>query len=98
VSAATLNMTPMECWVTLPAIWSEEAKNATLQAAKRAGFGSRPGDEIFTIAEPEAAAIATLKKFSNPNTLNCLTVRFFDLSISFQSRANTFMARSTNTF
>jgi hypothetical protein len=60
----TLKNTPMECWITLPAIWSDEAKDATLQAAKKAGFGNRPGDEVFTIAEPEAAAIATLKKYS----------------------------------
>ncbi|KAK0103678.1 hypothetical protein ONS95_005688 [Cadophora gregata] len=62
--------TPMECWVTLPAIWSEEAKVATLQAAKKAGFSNRSGDEIFTIAEPEAAAIATLKMYSHTDSLN----------------------------
>lgn len=47
----TFDNTPMECWVTLPAVWSEEAKDATLKAAKNAGFGKRPGDEIYTIAE-----------------------------------------------
>ncbi|TAQ85429.1 hypothetical protein B7494_g6250 [Chlorociboria aeruginascens] len=70
MSATTYDMTPMECWITLPAIWSEEAKDATLQAAKKAGFGSRPQDEIYTIAEPEAAAIATLKKFSGSDAMN----------------------------
>jgi molecular chaperone DnaK (HSP70) len=64
----TFNNTPMECWITLPAIWSDEAKDATLQAAKRAGFGNRPGDDVFTIAEPEAAAIATLKKYSGSSS------------------------------
>ncbi len=59
-----LKTTPMECWITLPTIWSDEAKNATLQAAKKAGFDNRPGDEVFTIAEQEAAAIATLNKYS----------------------------------
>ncbi|KAG4415113.1 hypothetical protein IFR04_011750 [Cadophora malorum] len=67
--------TPMECWVTLPAIWSEEAKVATLEAAKKAGFSSRPGDEIFTIAEPEAAAIATLKMYSHTDSFNKLKPR-----------------------
>ncbi|KAE9364639.1 Hsp70 family protein-like protein [Stipitochalara longipes BDJ] len=62
--------TPMECWITLPAIWSDEAKEATLQAAKKAGFGNRPGDEVFTIAEPEAAAIAALKKYAAADCLN----------------------------
>jgi hypothetical protein len=75
----TFENTPMECWVTLPAIWSDEAKDATLQAAKRAGFGNRPGDEVFTIAEPEAAAIATLKKYSGsgPDALNPVKVCLF---------------------
>lgn len=70
----TFESTPMECWITLPAIWSDEAKDSTLIAAKKAGFGNRRGDEVFTIAEPEAAAIATLKKFSGPNALNAIKV------------------------
>jgi hypothetical protein len=72
---ATYEATPMECWVTLPAIWSEEAKVATLEAAKRAGFANRPDDEIFTIAEPEAAAIATLKLYSRMDAFNPIKVR-----------------------
>ncbi|PMD34535.1 Hsp70 family protein-like protein [Hyaloscypha variabilis F] len=64
--------TPMECWITLPAIWSDEAKDATLTAARNAGFGNRVGDEVFTIAEPEAAAIATLKSYSGTNGLNAV--------------------------
>lgn len=51
-----LRVTPMEFWVTIPAIWSDEAKQATLTAAKRAGFGARAGDEVNLIPEPEAAA------------------------------------------
>lgn len=70
----TFQSTPMECWITLPAIWSDEAKDATLTAAKNAGFGSKLGDEIFTIAEPEAAAIATLKRFSTPDAFNAVKV------------------------
>ncbi|TVY15152.1 Heat shock protein [Lachnellula arida] len=70
MTAATFKITPMECWITLPAIWSDEAKDATLAAAKKAGFGNREGDEVFTIAEPEAAAIATLKSFAAPDALN----------------------------
>jgi len=74
MTASTFENTPMECWITLPAIWSEEAKDATLQAARKAGFGNRPKDEIFTIAEPEAAAIATLKRYSVPDALNPIKV------------------------
>lgn len=59
----TLQITPIEVWVTVPAIWSPAAKNATLEAAKSAGFGSRAhlGDSINVIAEPEAAALTILK-------------------------------------
>lgn len=70
MTAVTFENTPMECWITLPAIWSDEAKDATLAAAKEAGFGNREGDEVFTIAEPEAAAIATLKSYAAPDALN----------------------------
>jgi hypothetical protein len=77
----TFETTPMECWITLPAIWSDEAKDATLAAARKAGFGNRIGDEVFTIAEPEAAAIATLKRCSGPNSLTpikvCLCIKPF---------------------
>ncbi|KFZ02938.1 hypothetical protein V502_11372 [Pseudogymnoascus sp. VKM F-4520 (FW-2644)] len=67
---STFEKTPMECWITLPAIWSDEAKAATLTAARNAGFGHKSHDEVFTIAEPEAAAIATLKKYAEPGALN----------------------------
>lgn len=72
MTTVTFESTPMECWITLPAIWSDEAKDATLAAAKKAGFGNREGDEVFTITEPEAAAIATLKGFAAPGVLNHL--------------------------
>jgi hypothetical protein len=71
---STFEKTPMECWITLPAIWSDEAKAATLIAAKNAGFGQKTNDEVFTIAEPEAAAIATLKKYAEPDALNPIKV------------------------
>jgi hypothetical protein len=71
---STFEKTPMECWITLPAIWSDEAKAATLTAARNAGFGHKPKDEVFTIAEPEAAAIATLKKYAEPDALNPIKV------------------------
>jgi hypothetical protein len=74
LTADTFKTMPMECWITLPAIWSDEAKDATLEAAKKAGFGNRVGDEVFTIAEPEAAAIATLKGYAAPNAPNPIKV------------------------
>jgi molecular chaperone DnaK (HSP70) len=40
--------------ITVPAIWSDMAKNLTRKAASRAGF---PDDKITLITEPEAAAL-----------------------------------------
>ncbi|KAF7872010.1 uncharacterized protein EAF02_009115 [Botrytis sinoallii] len=65
-------MSPIDCWISLPAIWSDEAKHATLDAARKAGFAANPMDEVHTIAEPEAAAIATLRELAAPGTLNAV--------------------------
>ncbi|KAF5877191.1 putative hsp70 family protein [Botrytis fragariae] len=65
-------MSPIDCWITLPAIWSDEAKHATLNAARKAGFATNPMDQVHTIVEPEAAAIATLKELAAPGTLNAV--------------------------
>ncbi|KKY15950.1 putative hsp70-like protein [Diplodia seriata] len=54
-------VTPVECWITVPAIWSDAAKDATRSAALDAGFGSRNFDKVNLIPEPEAAALAALK-------------------------------------
>jgi molecular chaperone DnaK (HSP70) len=52
-------------WVlTVPAIWSDAAKDATLAAARRAGLGP----ELTLISEPEAAAVYTLQAIQ-PNHL-----------------------------
>ncbi|KAK2850556.1 hypothetical protein FQN49_005545 [Arthroderma sp. PD_2] len=65
ITKETLHITPIEYWFTVPAIWSDQAKAQTKEAARLAGFGSnsaRPDDRIFMVTEPEAAAIAALKK------------------------------------
>ncbi|KAJ0346394.1 hypothetical protein KNSL1_007502 [Colletotrichum chrysophilum] len=59
--------TKVEFVLTCPAVWSDAAKNTTLQAAERAGMGSM--SEIQMISEPEAAAVYTLKAIQ-PNHLN----------------------------
>jgi molecular chaperone DnaK (HSP70) len=56
-----LNVTPIEFWFTMPAIWSDEAQHATRKAAMCAGFGTRSGDSVKMITEPEAAALAAFK-------------------------------------
>ncbi|KAK2875390.1 hypothetical protein FQN49_001639 [Arthroderma sp. PD_2] len=70
ITADVLAITPMEFWFTMPAIWSDGAQHATREAAKRAGFGSRPGDNISMISEPEAAAIAALKEHTRYEALS----------------------------
>jgi molecular chaperone DnaK (HSP70) len=59
--------TKVEFVLTCPAVWSDAAKNTTLQAAERAGMGAK--SEIQMISEPEAAAVYTLKAIQ-PNHLN----------------------------
>ena len=54
-----MSTTKVDFILTVPAVWSDAAKNATLQAAERAGMGSR--HELKLISEPEAAAVYTLK-------------------------------------
>jgi len=58
--------TRIEWVLTVPAVWSDAAKNATLVAAERAGMARR--DDIMLISEPEAAAVYTLRAIQ-PNHL-----------------------------
>ncbi|KAK4034205.1 hypothetical protein C8A01DRAFT_49366 [Parachaetomium inaequale] len=58
--------TKVDFVLTCPAVWSDAAKNTTLQAAERAGMGSQ--SQIQMISEPEAAAVYTLKAIQ-PNHL-----------------------------
>lgn len=60
ISTQILHVTPISFWFTHPALWSLRAQTSTMNAARRAGFGSRPRDEINLIKEPEAAAIFSL--------------------------------------
>jgi molecular chaperone DnaK (HSP70) len=60
---SVFNSTPIECWVTVPATWSDEARDITRKAAERAGFRrkGRPHDVVNVISEPEAAALSILR-------------------------------------
>jgi molecular chaperone DnaK (HSP70) len=53
-------ITPMEFWITVPAMWTDAAKTTTIEAAQAAGFGSRHMDSVHIITEPEAAALSVL--------------------------------------
>ncbi|OOF96507.1 hypothetical protein ASPCADRAFT_145022 [Aspergillus carbonarius ITEM 5010] len=63
---STFDSKSLEYVITVPAIWSEKAKMATLSCAKNAGFGET--SEIRIVSEPEAAAIHTLRA-NNPHSL-----------------------------
>jgi len=58
VGATILKSLPLEFCLTVPAIWSEVAKEKTLKACKKAGLKSKA--EILLVSEPEAAAIYAL--------------------------------------
>lgn len=51
--------------LTVPAVWSDGAKDATLRAAENAGLGQY---QLSLISEPEAAALYTLQAIQ-PNTI-----------------------------
>ncbi|KAI5794262.1 hypothetical protein DFH27DRAFT_127268 [Peziza echinospora] len=63
--------TPIKYCLTVPAVWSDKAKELTKQAARRAGM-CELSSEIRLITEPEAAAIHCLQKFQD--TSDCLKV------------------------
>ncbi len=55
-----INSIPLEFVVTVPAIWSDLAKDKTMKACKRAAGLSTSNASIHLISEPEAAAIYAL--------------------------------------
>ncbi|KAK4964856.1 hypothetical protein LTR28_003603, partial [Elasticomyces elasticus] len=61
-----MSTTKMRLVLTVPAVWSDKAKNATMQAAERAGIH----EDLSMITEPEAAAVYTLQAIQP----NCLVV------------------------
>ncbi|KAF2199167.1 actin-like ATPase domain-containing protein [Delitschia confertaspora ATCC 74209] len=61
-----MGMTKVQFVLTVPAVWSDAAKDATLKAAENAGMGNI--HDLKLISEPEAAAVYTLKTIQ-PNHL-----------------------------
>lgn len=64
---AVMDVTSIDFWFTVPATWQESANYATRMAAMGAGFGSRRGDQLYMITEPEAAAMAILSQANDAN-------------------------------
>lgn len=67
---------PFKVWITVPAIWSEEAQKNVRSAAELAGIVERqsgPATSINLVAEPEAAAFAVLRDFKGrPDVQVCV--------------------------
>lgn len=57
--------TPIDVILTVPAVWSDAAKDATLSAAEKAGMGT----EITMISEPEAAAHYAINSIDNQHKI-----------------------------
>lgn len=57
--------TPIDVILTVPAVWSDAAKDATLRAAEKAGMGTN----IAMISEPEAAAHYAINSVNNQNKI-----------------------------
>lgn len=58
-----LDTTPIEFWITVPAVWSDKATAATRRVARFAGFGQRQQDSLSVlVTEPEAAAMGVLSQ------------------------------------
>ena len=53
-----LSGVPINFWFTTPATWSKETQNLMRQAIQGAGFGKSPQHRVWTVPEPEAAALA----------------------------------------
>ncbi|RPA91804.1 actin-like ATPase domain-containing protein [Choiromyces venosus 120613-1] len=61
-----VKVSPLDFTLTVPAVWSDAAKNLTLQAAELAGLGRK--SSLRLISEPEAAALCCLRDIE-PNHL-----------------------------
>jgi molecular chaperone DnaK (HSP70) len=57
---------PLKVWITVPAIWEEDAREGMRQAVKKAGIledRTAGKTTVDLVAEPEAAAMAVLDDF-----------------------------------
>ena len=59
-------MTKIDFIITVPAMWSDAAKQKTEDAAIRAGLGNQHGLEM--LSEPESAAVYTLKNMDTTHS------------------------------
>lgn len=77
-----LESLPIHFWVTAPAIWDDRAQALMIDALRNAGFFDRPEDQVRTVSEPEAAAIAALKQ-SHDQSATLIKVMRVSTSVRF---------------
>ena len=58
--------TQREYVITVPAVWTEKARDLTAKCAVSAGMGSE--DKLHIVSEPEAAAMYAISRFREINT------------------------------
>ncbi|KAI9683419.1 MAG: hypothetical protein M1829_005491 [Trizodia sp. TS-e1964] len=63
---SVMQMTRVDFVLTVPAIWTDAAKQKTIEAAMKAGMGNEHGLQL--LSEPESAAIYTLKITDSQNS------------------------------
>ena len=61
VLETVLQRTPREYVITVPAVWTEKARDLTAKCAVDAGMGSE--DKLHIVSEPEAAAMYAIAIF-----------------------------------
>lgn len=54
-SGGNLDTTTIQFWFTVPALWSDPARALMREAIGNANFGTRHGDQVHLLTEPQAA-------------------------------------------
>ena len=65
VLGKSMNSMDIHYIVTVPAVWSDKAKDLTMQAATLADM---PQNNLYLLSEPEAAAVYTIRAIQ-PNSI-----------------------------
>lgn len=68
VGSTTLSLLNLHFVLAVPAGWPDLCRQRILDCAEDAGFATREGDRISSIAEPEAAALAAFTKYEKTDT------------------------------
>ncbi|KAL3466064.1 hypothetical protein BJX64DRAFT_284995 [Aspergillus heterothallicus] len=67
---------PIEFWFSIPAVWSESARNRMDDAITAAGYRKRSQDSVFMVSEAEAAAICLHEQLHASNATAGNTLNF----------------------